>query len=75
MAIYPGSVHWSVSWLEVLWHGAGREGLYAAPEPEPEPIMVEEGEQDEVVAAILDANVGLREADATRCHWLHAPCT
>ena len=33
---------------------------------EPEPIMLEEEDQDDLVAAILDANVGLREADTRR---------
>ena len=33
---------------------------------EPEPIMLEEEEQDDLVAAILDANVGLRGADNRR---------
>ena len=33
---------------------------------EPEPIMVEETEQDELVEAILDANVGLQEADTRK---------
>lgn len=33
---------------------------------EPEPIMVDESEQDELVAAILDANVGLRQADTRK---------
>lgn len=33
---------------------------------EPEPIMVDETEQDELVAAILDAHVGLRKADSKR---------
>ena len=34
---------------------------------EPEPIMLEETEQDDLVAAILDANVGLRKKDTKRC--------
>ena len=34
---------------------------------EPEPIMLEETEQDDLVAAILDANVGLRKKDTRRC--------
>lgn len=33
---------------------------------EPEPIMVAESEQDELVEAILDAHVGLREADTRK---------
>ena len=33
---------------------------------EPEPIMVDETEQDELVEAILDANVGLRESDTRK---------
>ncbi len=42
---------------------------------EPEPIMVDETEQDDLVTAILDANVGLMEADTRRsaaCHCSHA---
>ncbi|DBB04664.1 hypothetical protein WJX77_006462 [Trebouxia sp. C0004] len=37
---------------------------------EPEPIMLEEEDQDDLVAAILDANVGLREADTRRLNKL-----
>ena len=33
---------------------------------EPEPIMVDEEEQDELVDAILDANVGLRRSDTRK---------
>ena len=33
---------------------------------EPEPIMVDEKEQDELVDAILDANVGLRRSDTRK---------
>ena len=33
---------------------------------EPEPIMVYEEEQDELVEAILDANVGLRQSDTRK---------
>ena len=33
---------------------------------EPEPIMLVETEQDELVEAIVDANVGLREADTSK---------
>lgn len=33
---------------------------------EPEPIMVDEAEQDELVEAILDANVGLRQSDTRK---------
>lgn len=33
---------------------------------EPEPIMVDETEQDELVDAILDANVGLRRSDTRK---------
>ena len=33
---------------------------------EPEPIMVDEEEQDELVEAILDANVGLRASDTRK---------
>lgn len=33
---------------------------------DPEPIMVLEGEEDRMVAAILDANVGLRDDKCSR---------
>lgn len=54
------------------WHAdSSKGGCRGVEEPvdaseEPEPIMVDEEEQDELVEAILDANVGLRASDTRK---------
>lgn len=55
----------------VIWCHSYSDGRRGVDEPvdaseEPEPIMVIEAEQDELVEAILDANVGLRQSDTKK---------
>lgn len=55
---------------QLVWCRGVDEPMDASEEPEP--IMVDESEHDDLVAAILDANVGLREADTRRYSLVYA---
>ena len=50
----------------MVWHWCRGVDEPVDASEEPEPIMVDETEQDDLVAAILDAHVGLRKSDTRR---------